>query len=97
MTDVLEAFEFLLSKLEDAKSQIETHSEPEHVGININLGWMKLDKYYNTLRDTPVYYAAAALHPGLRWTYFDDIGGRHHPEWVEEVKQIVQQLWSNEY
>ncbi|OAA38788.1 ABC transporter [Cordyceps fumosorosea ARSEF 2679] len=97
MTDVLEAFEFLLSKLEDAKSQIETHPEPEHFGINVNLGWMKLDKYYNTLRDTPVYYAAAALHPGLRWTYFDEIWGRHHPEWVEEAKQIVQQLWSNEY
>ncbi|KAM0742703.1 hypothetical protein ACQRIT_002880 [Beauveria bassiana] len=97
MADVLEAFEFLLSKLEDAKSQIETHPEPEQFGVNVNLGWMKLDKYYNTLRDTPVYYAAAALHPGLRWTYFDEIWGRHHPEWVEEAKQIVQQLWSNEY
>ncbi|KAM0670859.1 hypothetical protein ACQRIU_001254 [Beauveria bassiana] len=88
---------FLLGKLEDAKSRIETHPEPEQFGININLGWMKLDKYYNTLRDSPVYYAAAALHPGLRWTYFDEIWGQHHPEWVKEAKQLVQQLWSNEY
>ncbi|KAH8715579.1 hypothetical protein HC256_004386 [Beauveria bassiana] len=86
------AFEFLLGKLEDAKSQIETHPAPKQFGININLGWMKLDKYYNTLRDSPVYYAAAALHPGLRWTYLDEIWGRHHPEWVEEAKQLVQQL-----
>lgn len=73
MTDVLEAFEFLLGKLEDAKLRIERHPEPEQFGININLGWKKLDKYYNTLRDSPVYYATTALYPSLRWDYFDKV------------------------
>ena len=65
MSSVLQAFEFLLGKLETAKALIEQYPELEQFGANINLGWMKLDKYYNYLRDSPVYYAAAALHPGI--------------------------------
>jgi hypothetical protein len=97
MTDVLEAFEFLLGRLEDAKSCIERHPEPEQFCVNINLGWTKLDKYYNTLRDSPAYYAAAALHPSLRWDYFDEVWGQQHPGWVDEAKEIVQRLWDTEY
>ncbi|CAG9954025.1 unnamed protein product [Clonostachys rosea f. rosea IK726] len=97
MTDVLEAFEFLLGKLEDAKSHVERHPEPEQFVFNINLGWKKLDKYYNTLRDSPVYYAAAALHPSLRWDYFDEVWGQQHPGWIDEAKDIVQHLWETEY
>jgi hypothetical protein len=97
MTDVLEAFEFLLGRLEDAKSCIERHPEPEQFCVNINLGWKKLDKYYNTLRDSPAYYAAAALHPSLRWDYFDEVWGQQHPGWVNEAKEIVQRLWDTEY
>jgi hypothetical protein len=44
MTGVLEAFEFLLGRLEDAKSHIERHPEPEQFSVNISLGWKKLDK-----------------------------------------------------
>ncbi|KAG7413287.1 hypothetical protein Forpi1262_v016983 [Fusarium oxysporum f. sp. raphani] len=72
---VVQAFEFLLGRLEDAKSRTERHPEPEQFCVNINLGWKKLDKYYNTLRDSPAYYAAAALHPSLRWDYFDEVWG----------------------
>lgn len=97
MTDVLEAFEFLLGKLEEAKSLVERYPEPEQFGININLGWKKLDKYYCTLKDSPVYYAAAALHPSLRWNYFEEVWGQQHPGWVQEAKDIVQRLWDAEY
>ena len=99
MTDVLEAFEFLLGKrkLEEAKSLVERYPESEQFGININLGWKKLDKYYCTLRDSPVYYAAAALHPSLRWSYFEEVWGQQHPGWVQEAKDIVQRLWDTEY
>ncbi|SCO88905.1 uncharacterized protein FRV6_13033 [Fusarium oxysporum] len=97
MTDVLESFEFLRGWLEDAKSRIERHPEPEQFCVNINLGWKKLDKYYNTLRDSPAYYAAVALHPSLRWDYFDEVWGQQHPGWVDEAKEIVQRLWDTEY
>jgi hypothetical protein len=89
MTDVLETFEFLLGKLEDAKSHIGRHPEPEQFGVNVNLGWMKLGKYYSALRGSPVYYAAAALYPSLRWDYFDEVWGQQHPGWVDEAKNIV--------
>ncbi|OWT42267.1 restless-like transposase [Pochonia chlamydosporia 170] len=96
MTDVLEAFEFLLGKLEEAKALIHQYPEPEQFGFNINLGWMKLDKYYHTLKDSPVYYAAAALHPAVRWTYFKDIWSQDHPDWIQEAKSLVQTLWDTE-
>ena len=71
MTRVSEAFEFLLKKLEAAKSLIHDYPESVQFGININLGWANLDKYYNYLGDSPVYYAATALNPCLRWRFFE--------------------------
>ena len=65
ISSILQAFKFLLGKLKTAKALIEQYPKPEQFGANINLGWIKLDKYYNCLRDSPVYYAAAALHPGI--------------------------------
>lgn len=97
MTVVLAAFEFLLGKLEEAKSHIERHPEPEQSGVNINLSWKKLDNYYSTLRDSPAYYADAALHPSLRWDFFDEVWGQQHPGWVLGAKDIVQRLWDTEY
>jgi len=97
MTDVLEAFEFLPGKLAEAKSLLGRFPEPEQFGIHINLGWKKLDKYYCTLRDSPVYYAAAALRPSLRWNYFEQVWGRQHPDWVREAKDIVQHVWDTEH
>ena len=73
ISSVLQAFEFLLGKLETVKALIEQYPEPEQFGANINLGWIKLDKYYNCLRDLPVYYVAAALHLGIQWAYFYQI------------------------
>jgi hypothetical protein len=97
MSDVLEGFEFLLSKLEEAKALIKNYPEPEQFAINVNLGWMKLDKYYRHLKDSPVYYAAAALSPGLRWTYFEDAWSDSHPEWIDEAKELVKTFWDLEY
>ncbi|RKK77817.1 hypothetical protein BFJ71_g16647 [Fusarium oxysporum] len=96
-TDVLEAFEFLLGKLEEAKALIHQYPEPEQFSFNVNLGWMKLDKYYRTLKDSPVYYAAATLHPSVRWAYFDDTWSQDHPDWIQEAKDLVQTLWNTEY
>jgi hypothetical protein len=38
MIDVLEAFEFLLGKLEMAKALIKDYPEPKHFAVNVNLG-----------------------------------------------------------
>jgi hypothetical protein len=97
ITRVLEAFEFLLKKLEAAKSLIHEYPEPVQFGININLGWAKLDKYYNYLSDSPVYYAAAALTPCLRWRFFENQWGDEHADWIDDAKELVRSLWESEY
>ena len=66
MSSVLQAFKFLLGKLKTAKALIKQYPEPEQFRANINLSWIKLNKYYNYLRDSPVYYTAAALYPGIQ-------------------------------
>jgi hypothetical protein len=33
-----------------------------HLSTNINLGWQKLEHYYQKLDDTPIYVAAVISH-----------------------------------
>ncbi|GKU09266.1 unnamed protein product, partial [Fusarium langsethiae] len=61
--DVIVGYEFLLAELEKAKAMVDQYPEPEHFKVNINLGWKKLDEYYNKLDETPIYYTSLALHP----------------------------------
>ena len=94
---VLPAYECLLSKLEDAENNCDQYPDPEQFRINVNLGWQKLTKYYRQLADTPVYYAAIALHPKFRWEYFDRIWEELHPDWIVDAKEKVRQLWDTSY
>ncbi|OBS16496.1 hypothetical protein FPOA_27385 [Fusarium poae] len=70
--DTLLGYEYLLGKMEVYKAAAHRYPDPEHFKVNINLCWKKLDKYYSRLDETPVYYAAIALHPAYRWGYFED-------------------------
>jgi hypothetical protein len=105
MTDVLMAFELLLGTLEKTKSLIAEYPEPEQFAVNINLGWDKLNQYYQYLVDSPVYYAAVALHPAYRWQYFytawnnddDNITTSERARWLQDAKSIVQALWDRSY
>ncbi|KAM3448286.1 hypothetical protein NHJ6243_010119 [Beauveria neobassiana] len=63
----------------------------EHLRININLGWEKLNKYYSLLDKTPIYYTALALHPAFRWGYFEN-EWKDHPDWVVKAKQAVREV-----
>jgi hypothetical protein len=71
--DLLHAYEYLLESLESAKKIAVSLPDSEYLTVNINLGWMKLDEYYQHLNDSPVVYGAAALHPAYRWALFDDL------------------------
>jgi hypothetical protein len=94
--DTLLGFEFLMTRLETARSQIQNYPEPEHFKININLGWQKLDEYYHMLDDCPAYYAALALHPAYRWDYFERTW-QEKPDWIEKAQSCVRRLWLDEY
>ncbi|OAQ58921.1 restless-like transposase [Purpureocillium lilacinum] len=94
--EVVQGFEFLLEVLEDYKQLASEIPDPEHFRININLGWEKLNKYYSRLDETPIYYAALALHPAFRWGYFEN-EWKDNPTWVTKAKQMVREVWEAEY
>ncbi|KAG7424336.1 hypothetical protein Forpi1262_v014538 [Fusarium oxysporum f. sp. raphani] len=94
--DVIVGYEFLLAELEKAKAMVNQYPEPEHFKVNINLGWKKLDEYYNKLDETPIYYTSLALHPAYRWGYFETVwSGR--PAWISKAKDVVQSVWDRGY
>ena len=98
MPKVLLAFEFLLKTLETAKAAaVEQEQDGSMFAININLGWSKLEEYYSRLQESPVYYAALALHPRHRFQPFEIHWGKDHPDWVTEAKAAVRKLWKDEY
>ena len=47
--DLLHAYEYLLESLESAKKIAVSLPDSEYLTVNINLGWMKLDEYYQHL------------------------------------------------
>lgn len=94
--DVIIGYEFLLGTLEKYKEMAATLPEPEHFRININLGWDKLGEYYSLLDETPIYYAALALHPAYRWAYFEEQWDSH-PDWIAKAKEMVKDVWITDY
>jgi hypothetical protein len=42
-----------------------------HYTTNINLGWQKLDYYYNKTDITPVHRVVVFLHLRLKWRWFE--------------------------
>jgi hypothetical protein len=71
MWEVILGFEKLMGNLEDLKKHAIEFPDAEQFRIGINLAWEKLDKYYNLLDETPIYYTALALHPAYRWDWFE--------------------------
>ncbi|EJP61921.1 transposase-like protein [Beauveria bassiana ARSEF 2860] len=88
--EVVQGFEFLLEVLEKYKQLACGIPDFEHLRININLGWEKLNKYYRLLDETPIYCTALALHPAFRWGYFEN-EWKDHPDWVVNAKQTVRE------
>ncbi|EGU71922.1 hypothetical protein FOXB_17569 [Fusarium oxysporum f. sp. conglutinans Fo5176] len=97
--DLLHAYEYLIESLESAKKIAVGLPDSGHLAVNSNLGWIKLDEYYQYLNDSPVIYGAAALHPAYRWALFDDLWGddAKRRKWIIKTKAIIQDLWECEY
>jgi hypothetical protein len=64
--DVILGFELLLSKFEKFKQLATEFPDFEQFRVGINLAWEKLDKYYNLLNETLIYYTALVLHSAYR-------------------------------
>ncbi|KAK2469374.1 hypothetical protein H9L39_19091 [Fusarium oxysporum f. sp. albedinis] len=94
--DVIQGFEFLLEQLERFKDIAKDFPDTEHFRININLGWQKLNEYYEILSETPIYYTGLTLHPAYRWKWFER-NWTDRPEWIDEAKNMVHDVWRFEY
>lgn len=63
-----------------------------HLSAAINLGWIKLDQYYNRLDDNDIYIAAVLLHPVQKWRWFEK-HWHDHQDWIVSARTAFQRLW----
>ncbi|TKA81632.1 hypothetical protein B0A49_01266, partial [Cryomyces minteri] len=90
----LGALDFLLDHLEMEKARLE-HLPSSHFKACVNLGWKKLNYYYSLSDQTPAYRAAIVLHPRFKWRWFKKHWEKSHPEWIEEARKAVTELWQS--
>jgi hypothetical protein len=86
----------MLESLENAS--LRSIPEPNAVRwkASVKTAWKILDKYYELLDECPVYYTATALHPSMRWKYFE-VKWKTRPDWISSARQNVKSLWESEY
>ena len=53
-------------------------------------------RYYTLTDLAPVYFAATALHPEMKFRYFET-KWNDCPDWITNAKAEVQRLWQSEY
>jgi hypothetical protein len=92
MQDICPAYEWLMGHLEEAKLYADQTPELAHFRTNINLAWVKLNKYYSTIDQSPAYYAATVLHPAIRWDFLYR-AYRQRPDWIEKSQELISGLW----
>ena len=81
-----------MTKLEALKLK-HKHLPNTHFKAAINLGWKKLDKYYNLSDTTPAYRAAIIVHPAKKMAWFEAKWKEQHPQWVEDAKKAIYSLY----
>ena len=95
--DVLPAFEFLLGRLEYYKAVASDVPDPIQFKVGVNAAWDKLNYYYSKLDETPIYYAAFALHPAKRWQGLEKMWESQNISWITAAKKIVKDVWLEQY
>jgi hypothetical protein len=96
--DVLPAMDELLLHMEDRKAAYNALPSDEvthHMVTAIKNAWSLLDKYYNMIDDTPVYYSAIALHPEMKLQWFRD-EWQDCPSWIAAAESAVRHDWVSE-
>ena len=59
-------------------------------------GLVKLENYFNLTDKSPAYAASVVLDPTWKWAYFEE-SWAHEPQWIENRKTAVKQLWIDDY
>lgn len=88
----LQAIDYLLTELETLKRDHQ-YQPSSHYKACINLGWKKLNKYYELSDVTPAYRAAIAVHPCFKMRWFEKQWRRSHPHWIDEARDRIRELF----
>jgi len=110
---VFSAFDHLLHKLEVAKVEANDRLEPSYYQACVNAAWDKLDYYWSKITESPIYYVATVLHPGLGLSYLTGAlkdqpeqgltaseaqeARERGREWAAEAEEMVRDLWEQQY
>jgi len=88
---VLPCCDYILSQFERHKTLFK---DDAIFSPMFNLGWAKMNKYYELTYKTPAYVAALVLHPSRKWKYLE----KHWKAgWVKTAKSTVKNLWLKKY
>ena len=60
------------------------------------MAWLKFEKYYQLIKQAPVYMAGILLYLALRKSYLSKQWKRN-PAWVSNAVKAVRKIWSTEY
>ncbi|EJP62011.1 transposase-like protein [Beauveria bassiana ARSEF 2860] len=89
---VLYAMDFLLTKLESVKEEIDimdADSEgalPPYYSAGVLAAWSKINAYYELTDQSPIYRMAIALHPAYQFEYFREKWWKRE-EWIKTAKK----------
>ena len=87
----LQALDFLLTKLEGLKKRY-AFGPATHFKASINLGWKKLNKYYELSDCTAAYRASILIHPHFKMRWFEEHwGDKEH--WIRDCKEAIAALY----
>jgi len=89
----------LLLHMEDRKaaySALPQDSIGHYMITLIKHAWGLLDKYYNKIDETPVYYSAIVLQPEMKMQWFQD-EWHERDSWVTGAELAVQKHWTSEF
>jgi hypothetical protein len=89
----LVGLDFMFSTLTAEKQSLEDLPAAYHASYTygIDCALAKVDKYYMKMRNIPLTYAAVALRPQWRFTYFE-VKWKAFPQWIKTAKQAVRML-----
>lgn len=68
---------YLLKELYDWRKEAEDDRHDEELAKSLTASWLKVEKYYKLVDETPMYYAAIVLNPMYKMVWF-------HENWTSE-------------
>lgn len=92
--ETLKSMDYMYAHLERATEAINSNpgafSEPYTLGVDA--AFYKLNEYYDETDKTPLYRTAIALHPSMKYDYFNEYWAKH-PNWISRAKGSVRKLY----